>query len=127
MKIRPVVNVLLAWSISLSSLGQQVGPGGGESGQPAPTTFKQEIERQIALFEDAVRKDEANHASDVKLGRLYGQLGLLYEDLGQWARSEFAFERAVSLFRRDGTSNSNLATAIGDLGRMHNAIGKMRE
>jgi tetratricopeptide (TPR) repeat protein len=127
MKNRPVVNVLLALSISLSLHGQQVGPRVGEGSQSAPATFKQEIESQIALFEDAVRKGEANHASDVKLGRLYGQLGVLYEDLGQWARSEFAFERAVSLLRHDGTLNSNLATAISDLGRMHNAIGKMRE
>jgi tetratricopeptide (TPR) repeat protein len=127
MKTYPVVNVLLALSITLSLRGQQVGQGLGEEGQPATTTFKQEIEHRIALFEDAVRKDEANHASDVTLGRLYEQLGLLYEDVGLWGRSELAFERAVSLFRRDGASNAELATAIADMGSMHNAMGKMRE
>jgi tetratricopeptide (TPR) repeat protein len=127
MKIHPVVDVLLALSISLSLRGQQVGQGAGEGGQSAPTTFKQEIEHKIALFEDAVRKKEANHTADGKLGRLYSQLGLLYEDVGLWGRSEFAFERAVSLFRQDGTSNAELATAIADMGAMHNAIGKMRE
>lgn len=125
MNVHPVVNVLLALSISLSSRGQQVGQGAGEGGQPAPNAFKQEIERKIALFEDAVRKSEANHAADVALGRLYSQLGLLYEDVGLWGRSESAFQRAVMLFRRDVASNAELATAIADMGAMHNAMGKM--
>jgi tetratricopeptide (TPR) repeat protein len=127
MKIHPVVNVLLTLSISLSLRAQQVGQGAGEGGQPTPSTYKQEIERQIVLYEVAVGKSEASHAADVKLGRLYSQLGLLYEDVGLWGRSESAFERAVALFRRDGTSNGELATAIADMGSMHNAIGKTRE
>lgn len=127
MKMRPVVNVLLALSLPLSLHGQQVETGGGEVIQPVGTAFKQEIEQRISLYEDAIRKGESNHAPDVTLGRLYDQLGLLYEDAGLWSRSEFAFERAVSLFRREETSNAELATAMADMGSMHNAMGKLRE
>ena len=127
MKIHSVVNVVLTLSISLSAHGQEVGQAAGQGSQSSPTIYKQTMERQITLFEEAVRKNEADHAADVKLGRLYSQLGLLYEAVGLWNRSESAFGRAVALFRRDGASNAELATALADTGSMHNAMGKMRE
>jgi tetratricopeptide (TPR) repeat protein len=122
MNIRPVISVVFALAYSCGLSGQQ-GGGAGESS----TAFKLEVERRIGRMEDAARKSEASHASDLELGKIYAQLGLLYEDAGQWGRSESAVEHAVSLLRRDEASKKELAKALSELGNLHVVLGKLRE
>ncbi len=131
MNIRPVITVVFALAYSCVLSGQQMADsrngqavgGAGESG----TAFKRELERRIGRMEDTARKSEASHASNLELGKIYEQLGLLYEDAAQWVRSESAVEHAVSLLRRDEASKKELAKALSDLGNLHVVMGKLRE
>jgi len=94
---------------------------------------KQELEHRVALYESAVRDAESAHASDTRVARLYVQLGLWYQDLALWNRSEADLERAVTLFRRASESESEpetsgeLATAINNLGILHVMMWKLSE
>lgn len=131
MNIRPVIGVVFALAYPWVLSGQQmadsrnsqiVGDAGG-----AATVFKQELERRIGRMEDTARKSEANRAPDLELGEIYEQLGLLYDDAAQWARSESAVEHAVALLRREEASKKELAKALSQLGNLHVEMGKLRE
>lgn len=70
-------------------------------------TPKQELEHRIADYERVLRDAESAHASDIAVARLYVQLGLWYQDLALWNRSEADLERAVALFRRASEPESD--------------------
>jgi tetratricopeptide (TPR) repeat protein len=122
MNRRSSVSVILFLLVASCAYGQQQ-MAGGVSGLPS----KQEVERQVARFEDAIRVRESAHASDQVLARIYMQVGLWYEDLAVWNRSEADLEHAVFLFRRASASNEELATALSNLGSMHVARGNLRD
>jgi tetratricopeptide (TPR) repeat protein len=136
---RASVSVVLLLLFASCAYGQQVaGEGAGErpsggavvamtQGVVTGLPSKEEIERRISLFENAVRNGESNHASDQALARGYMQIGLWYEDLAVWNRAEADLEHAVFLFRRASTPHEELATAISNLGSMHVACGKLRD
>ncbi len=127
MNVRPIVSVCVL-SFSFSMTGQQIVQEIGDRGQPvSAAAFKQNLESRIRGFKDAVRKNEADHASNLEQGKVYAQLGLLYEDVAQLERSEAAFARAVSLLRRDVDSKRELAKALSELGSLHVVMGKLRE
>jgi tetratricopeptide (TPR) repeat protein len=126
MNIRPVISVVFALVYSCGLSGQQLEDGrngAGETSRP----FKEELELRIGEMEDTARKSEASRASDLELGKIYEQLGLLYEDAAQWTRSESAGEHAVALLRRDEASKKELAKALGEMGNLHVVMGKLRE
>jgi tetratricopeptide (TPR) repeat protein len=125
MNVRLVVSVALALSFSLSLAGQQVVQNTGQLGGAA--AVKQEREVQISRLEDAARRGETNRESNIDLGKIYGQLGLLNQDVARWARAEDALERAVQLLRRDEDSKRELAKAISELGNLHVVMGKLRD
>lgn len=125
MNVRLVVSVVLALSFSFSLAGQQIVSNAGKLVGAA--AVKQEREFRISLLEDAARRGEANRGPNIDLGKIYGQLGLLYQDVALWARAEAALERAVQLFRRDEASKKELAKAISELGNLHVAMGKLRD
>ncbi|MEI9979303.1 MAG: hypothetical protein WDN23_09920 [Edaphobacter sp.] len=127
MNVRPIIGVCVL-SFSFSMAGQQIMQETSERGQPVDAAaFKQNLESRIRGFEDAVRKNEANHASNLEQGKVYAHLGLLYEDVAQLERSEVALERAVSLLRRDVDSKRELAKALSELGSLHVVMGKLRK
>jgi tetratricopeptide (TPR) repeat protein len=133
MNVRLIAGPIFALLLSPFGHSQQVPPGADEVGgharveASAGSTFKQELVRQIALQEEAVRKAEAAHATDVELARRYAGLGVSYENLAQWARSEAAVERAVSLVRHTPEPSEELAEFLTQLGSLHLAMGKLRE
>jgi tetratricopeptide (TPR) repeat protein len=128
MNIRPVISVVFALAYSCGLFGQQmVDSRNGQMVGGAGESSKQEIERRIGRMEDTARKSEASGASDLELGKIYEQLGLLYEDAAQWARSESAVKHAVALLRRDEASKKELAKALSELGNLHVVMGKLRE
>jgi hypothetical protein len=96
MNVRLVVSVALLFSSYAH--GQQMSHGGNETEQPAYVTanagseFKQQLMRRIAVEEAAARQGESAHAANVVLSRAYVQLGLLYQDVAWWERSEAALE-----------------------------------
>ena len=77
--------------------------------------------------QEAAREDEAANAGDIKLGRVYSQLGLSFEDMAQWDRSEAALKHAVSLLGHAGEKDGELATAIDQLGSLYVTMGRLRE
>jgi tetratricopeptide (TPR) repeat protein len=132
MKARLVVSPVLVLLLSACAPGQQMSQGVDEIGQPAHATanasaFKQQLTRRIALQMAAVRQAEAAHVTNVELSRIYGQLGLLYQDAAQWEQSEAALEHAVALLRPASEPAEDLAGALSQLGNLHILMGKLRE
>jgi tetratricopeptide (TPR) repeat protein len=128
---RASVSAVIFLLFASCAYGQQVADGGAvaAAGTPGVTGLpsKQEIERRVTEFENAVREGESTRAPDLKLARLYMQIGLWYEDLGVWNRSEADMEHAVFLFRRASAPNEELAAALSNLGSMHVGRGKLRD
>jgi tetratricopeptide (TPR) repeat protein len=132
MNVRLVVSPILTLLLSIYVSGQQVLPSGDVIGPPANTAaiaggeYKQDLLHRVALEEAAVRQAEDAHASSVTLSRTYVQLGLLYQDVARWERSERALDHAVSLLRSLGPTD-DLAAALGHLGSLHVEMGKLRD
>jgi tetratricopeptide (TPR) repeat protein len=133
MNVRLIASPIFALLLSPFAYGQQVPTGADEGGghvrveANAATAFKQELMRQIAVQEEAVKKAEAAHATDVELAKRYAVLGVSYGNLAQWPRSEAAAEHAVSLARHFLEPSEELADYLTQLGSLHLAMGKMRE
>jgi tetratricopeptide (TPR) repeat protein len=132
MSVRLVISPILVL-FSCCLLGQQISRGGDDTGPPASSAandgpaLRQKIFDRIVVLEAATRQAESANAGDLKLGRLYSQLGLFYENAAQWDRSEAALKRAVALFRHANEANGELAVALTQLGSMHVTIGKLRD
>jgi tetratricopeptide (TPR) repeat protein len=132
MNVRLVAGSVLILLLSHYVSGQEMVRGVDQTGparvsaNPADAA-KQNLMRQVALAEAAVRRAEAAHESNVALGRTYVQLGLWYENAAQWGRSEAALEHAVSLLRGPSEPRAELATAISQLASLHATMGKLRE
>jgi tetratricopeptide (TPR) repeat protein len=125
MNIRLVVRIALVLLFSFSLAGQEIVQ---DASQPVgAAAVKRERELLISRLEAGARRGEANREANIDVGKICGQLGLIYQDVGQWARAEAALERAVLLLRPDEASKRELVTAIGDLGNLHVVMGKLRE
>jgi hypothetical protein len=85
-----VLGLLLSVCVPAQQVTQGITQGSSETGVSAnsQTTFKEEVTHRIALAEAGLRQAESRHVSDVELARLYGQIGLMYEDVGQMVRAE---------------------------------------
>jgi tetratricopeptide (TPR) repeat protein len=133
MNVRLIANPIVALLLTPFAYGQQALPGGDETRGAvnveanAGNAFRQDLARRIAVEEGSVRQAEAGHATDGELARRYTQLSFLYQNAAQWARSEAAAEHAVSLVRHAPEPSEELAAAIGGLGSLHVAMGKLRE
>ena len=127
MKARLITGAVLGLLLSVYAPAQQVTQGSSETGVSANSqlTFKEEVTHRIALAEADLRQAESTHVSDVELARLYGQLGLMYEDLGQMVRAEAMLQHAVSLLRHADEPNEDLAKAVSRLGNLHVVMGKL--
>jgi tetratricopeptide (TPR) repeat protein len=130
MNIRLVIGVALLLSSYVH--GQQT-PQDREDGQPTRVTttdgseFRQRLLHQVALEETALKEAESAHATAAALARHYLKLGLLYQEVAWWERSEAALAHAVSLLREPSERSGDLATAITQLGKLHVVMGKRRE
>ena len=121
-----VLGLLLSVCVPAQQVTQGITQGSSETGVSANSqpTFKEEVSHRIALAEAGLRQAESMHVPDVELARLYGQLGLMYEDVGQMVRAEAMLQHAVSLLRHAGERNEDLATAVSRLGNLHVVMGK---
>jgi tetratricopeptide (TPR) repeat protein len=133
MKVHRILIPILALLLSSDGYGQVVSQG-VESGPPtvraeanAAGVFREDLARRIAFEEAAVRREESEHAPDVEVARTYAQLGLLYQDAAQWARSEAVMEHALSLLRHAPEPGETLAAILSQLGVLHVMMGKLRE
>ncbi|HEY1994250.1 MAG TPA: tetratricopeptide repeat protein [Edaphobacter sp.] len=133
MNVRLVASPVLILLLSHYAPGQEMPRGADQTGPPArvtattPEGVKQNLMRQIALAEAAVRQAEAAHDSNVVLSKKYVQLGLWYQNAAEWGRAEAVLEHAISLLRHPAGPDAELATAIGQLASLHVTMGKFRE
>jgi tetratricopeptide (TPR) repeat protein len=132
MKVHHVVSPVLALLLATYAPGQQMSQEASEIAQSVrvPATagaFKQERLQKIVLKEAAVRQAESAHATNVALAIIYVQLGLLYQDVALWEKSEATLEHAVFLLRQTEQPSGNLAAALSQLGTLHIAMGKLGE
>lgn len=132
MNARLVGSFMFTLLLSTHVPGQQTPQGGDVIGSVGRTggaggEYKQELLHRIAIEEAVARQAESAHTTCVVLSRIYVQLGLLYQDVAQWERSEQLMERAVSLLRRSSTPTDDLASALGHLGSLHVEMGKLRD
>lgn len=133
MNVRFVASPVLVFMLSHYAPGQPTPRGVDEAGQPAGATAntadaaKQNVMRQIALAEAAVRQAETAHESNFVLSKAYVQLGLWYQNAAHWARSEAALDHAVLLLRHTSEPDADLATAISQLASLHVMMGKLRD
>jgi len=127
MKARLITGAVLGLLLSVYLPAQQVTQGSSETGVSAnsQTTFKEEVTHRIALAEAGLRQAEFTHKSDAELATLYGQLGVMYEDVGQMVRAEAMLQHTVSLLRHAGEPNEDLAKAVSRLGNLHVVMGKL--
>src|ERR1700730_2765811 len=132
MNVRFVASPVLVFMLSHYAPAQQMPRAVDEAGPASATAntaeaTKQNVMRQIALAEAAVRQAEAAHESNVVLSKAYVQLGLWYQNAAHWARSEAALDHAVFLLRHTSEPDADLATAISQLATLHVTMGKLRE
>ena len=130
MNVRNVVSPVLALLLATYAPGQQRSQEAGEIAQSvrvpaAADAFKQEVLRKITLEEAAARQAESAHATNVALGIIYVQLGLSYQDVALWEKSEATLEHAVSLLRQTEQPSGHLAAALSQLATLHIAMGKL--
>jgi hypothetical protein len=115
MNVHLVASPILVLLLSHYAPSQPVSRGVDQTGPPTRDTantadaLKQNLIRQIALAEAAVRQAEAAHESNAVLSRTYVQLGLWYQSAAQFGRSEAALDHAVSLLRQPFESRAEIA------------------
>jgi tetratricopeptide (TPR) repeat protein len=99
--------------------------GGAEASTPTGWE-RPELLRQIAIYEEAVRKGEAAHASDGYLAKAYVGLASMYADLAMYPKAEEAMLRGIALLRRDPAAKpGDLASAIDDQAMLHVTMGDL--
>jgi len=130
------MNVRLAFTPILALLLTQSAPGQSASqgidatpvgSANAAAAFKQGLLQRIARQEATARQAESAHAGIIALGKIYFQLGLLYQDAAQWPRAEATLQHTVCLLRNPPGQAGDLATAISQLGTVHVLMGKLRD
>jgi tetratricopeptide (TPR) repeat protein len=132
MNVRLVISPILALLLSSYAPGQQMLQEASEVGHSVRATvatgaYKQDLLHKVALEEAAIRQAESAQATSVELCKLYVKLGLLYQDVALWEKSEAMLEHAVSLLRHTAEQSANLASALSELGNLHLAMGKLGE
>jgi tetratricopeptide (TPR) repeat protein len=81
--------------------------------------------REIGDCEKRIRQAEAAHADEKTLAALYRTLGILYQGVGNFPKSEAAAEREVGLFRHG--SPQDQAGALSRLAAVHVEMKNMRQ
>jgi tetratricopeptide (TPR) repeat protein len=74
-----------------------------------------------------IRTAQRLNLSTVRVARLWAKLGSDYQDAGDFAQSESAYNRALHYFETDGNSGSEHATVLDNLGSLYLVYGRLRE
>ncbi len=108
----------IAFSGLLGGMGLQV---------DAQILTKEDLQKQIAVYESASLQAKTPNMSAVQAGQIWSHLGTLYQDAGMYGQSERAFEHAMRLLTIAPVSNPDLATAIDNMGTLYMERGNMKE
>jgi len=88
---------------------------------------KEDLQKEIAVYEAASLHAETSTMSAVRAGQIWSRLGTLYQDAGRYGQSEGAFEHAMRLLTIAPVSKPDLATAIDNLGTLYMETGNVKE
>jgi tetratricopeptide (TPR) repeat protein len=120
--------IFLAVSAGAKTVGQADNgseKSGAEGGMPTGWE-RPGLLKQIAIYEEAARKGEAEHSPNGSLAKVYVGLASMYADLAMYPRAEEAMHRGITLLRQDTESKQGeLATAIEDLATLHVTMGEL--
>lgn len=78
-----------------------------------------DLRQQIEMYRTAAAKAEPPAMQPVAAGRIWSRLGSLYEDAGMYEESEMAYQRALRLLKVAPVSETDLATAMDDVGTLY--------
>jgi tetratricopeptide (TPR) repeat protein len=90
-------------------------------GQTVPLSSR--ISREIKTLEALQRQQ----APPQQIGRVWAKLGLDYQDAGEFALSEDAFNHALHLLRTDAAFASEYATVLDNFGSLYLMYGRIPE
>jgi tetratricopeptide (TPR) repeat protein len=90
-------------------------------GQTTPLSSR--ISQEIELLEAAQRQQLPAE----KIGRVWARLGSDYEEAGEFALSEDAYNRALQIFRTDPALASEYATILDNFGSLYIMFGRIPE
>ncbi|HTF70375.1 MAG TPA: tetratricopeptide repeat protein, partial [Edaphobacter sp.] len=88
---------------------------------------KEDLQKEIAVYEAASLHAETSGMSAVLAGQIWSYLGTLYQDAGMYGQSERAFEHAMRLLTIAPVSKPDLATTIDSLGTLYMETGNVKE
>lgn len=87
--------------------------------QQEPMTPAAHVARNRALISDAGRLK----LNSVQIGGLWAQIASDYQDLGQFAESEAAYNRALALLEPESTARKAYAVTLSNLGSLYTMTG----
>ena len=105
-------------------LGQQTS-GTSSMGTSSGLQTAASSSRKIEDCETRIRQAEAAHADEKSLAALYRNLGILYQGVGNFQRSEAASRREVDVLRH--ASPQDQADALNRLAAVHVEMNDMRQ
>lgn len=88
---------------------------------------RQDLEKQIQVYRSASLRAEPPLMAAVPAGRIWSQLGTLYEDAGMYEQSEIAFRHAIQLLTVPPVSRLDLARGMDDMGTLYMERGNTKE
>jgi tetratricopeptide (TPR) repeat protein len=97
------------------------GEGRFAHGQPTPLSSR--ISREIELLGAAQRQQ----LPPEKIGRVWAKLGSDYEEAGEFALSEDAYNHALQIFRTERALASEYATILDNFGSLYLMYGRIPE
>jgi tetratricopeptide (TPR) repeat protein len=93
----------------------------------AQTLTKDDLRKQIAIYETASQQAGTAGIPVVQVGRIWSRLGTLYQDAGLYAKADDAFEHAMHLLQTPPVDRQALATNIDNLGTLYVEMGNVQE
>ena len=88
---------------------------------------KEDLRKQIAIYETASHQADMHTLPAAQAGRIWSQLGTLYQDAGLYSKSEDAFEHAMRLLTAPPVDRQALASNIDNLGTLYVEMGNVKE
>jgi tetratricopeptide (TPR) repeat protein len=88
---------------------------------------KEDLQKEIAVYEATSRDAEPPNMPSVQAGRVWSHLAVLYQDVGKYGESQIAYDHAMRLLTMEPVSQPDLADAIDDLGTLYTETGNVKE
>lgn len=88
---------------------------------------KDDLQKEIAVYEATSRDAEPPNMSSVQAGRIWSRLAILYQDVGKYSDSQIAYDHAMRLLTMEPVSQPDLADVIDNLGTLYMETGNVKK